>query len=73
MGLGMTSGVVAAGAFLAAPTDISAACVALGVLSAPLIVTAAPIVGAVSAGAYFYSRWKTSKDSLTSEYVDESS
>ena len=66
MGLGITSGVVAAGAALAAPTGLGAIGVALGVTSAPLIVTAAPIIGAaaatagvVSGGAYFYSKWKT--------------
>lgn len=69
MGLGITSGVVAAGAALAAPTGLGAVGVALGVTSAPLIVTAAPIVGAaaavtgvVSGGAYFYSKWKTKKE-----------
>ncbi len=65
MGLGITSGVVAAGAALAAPSGLGAIGVALGVTSAPLIVTAAPIIGAaataagvVSGGAYFYSKWK---------------
>lgn len=65
MGLGITSGVVAAGAALAAPSGLGAIGVALGVSSAPLIVTAAPIIGAaataagvVSGGAYFYSKWK---------------
>jgi len=68
MGLGITSGVVAAGAALAAPTGLSAIGVALGITSAPLIVTAAPIVGAaatvtgvISGGAYFYSKWKSRK------------
>ncbi|GAB3461971.1 hypothetical protein [Azotobacter salinestris] len=68
MGLGITSGVVSAGAVLAAPTGLSAIGVALGLTSAPLIVTAAPIVGAAAAvtgalsgGAYFYSKWKSSK------------
>ncbi|QTN30620.1 hypothetical protein HZ993_14575 [Rhodoferax sp. AJA081-3] len=66
MGLGITSGVVAAGAALAAPSGLGAIGVALGVTSAPLIVTAAPIIGAaataagvVSGGAYFYSKWKS--------------
>lgn len=69
MGLGITSGVVSAGAVLAAPTGLSAIGVALGLTSAPLIVTAAPIVGAAAAvagalsgGAYFYSKWKSSKE-----------
>ena len=68
MGLGITSGLVAAGASLAAPTGFSAIGVALGITSAPLIVTAAPIVGAaatvtgiISGGAYFYSKWKSKK------------
>lgn len=68
MGLGITSGLVAAGATLATPTGLSAIGVALGITSAPLIVTAAPIVGAaatvsgvISGGAYFYSKWKSRK------------
>ncbi|WP_206667238.1 hypothetical protein [Candidatus Methylobacter oryzae] len=68
MGLGITSGLVAAGATLAAPTGLSAIGVALGITSAPLIVTAAPIIGAaatatgvISGGAYFYSKWKSRK------------
>ncbi len=68
MGLGITSGVVAAGAALAAPTGLSAVGVALGITSAPLIVTVAPVimvaetvVGVVSGGAYFYSKWKSKK------------
>ena len=65
MGLGITSGVAAAGAALVAPTGLSAVGVALGLTSAPLIVTAAPVLGAaatvagvVSGGAYFYAKWK---------------
>jgi len=68
MGLGITSGLVAVGATLAAPTGLSAIGVALGITSTPLIVTAAPIVGAaatvtgiISGGAYFYSKWKSRK------------
>lgn len=68
MGLGITSGVVAAGAALAAPTGLSALGVAVGLTSAPLIVTAAPVlavastvVGVISGGAYFYSKWKTKR------------
>lgn len=68
MGLGITSGVVAAGAALAAPTGLSALGVALGITSAPLIVTVAPVImvaatvtGVVSGGAYFYSKWKSKK------------
>lgn len=69
MGLGITSGVVAAGAVLAAPTGLSALAVAIGITSAPLIVTVAPVIcalatatGVVSGGAYFYSKWKTRAD-----------
>lgn len=68
MGLGITSGVVAVGAGLAAPSGLSAIAVALGISSAPLIITAAPIVasvataaGALSGGTYFYSKWKSRK------------
>ena len=68
MGLGITSGVVAAGAVLFAPTGLNALGVAVGLTSAPFIVTAAPVlavvstvVGVVSGGAYFYSKWKTKK------------
>ena len=68
MGLGIASGVVAAGAALAAPTGLSALGVALGITSAPLIVTVAPVImvaatvtGVVSGGAYFYSKWKSKK------------
>ena len=68
MGLGITSGVVAAGAVLAAPAGLSAVGVALGITSAPLIVAAAPVIGVaatvtgvISGGAYFYSKWKSKK------------
>jgi len=68
MGLGITSGVVAAGAALAAPTGLSAVGVALGITSAPLIVTTAPVIavmatatGVISGGTYFYSKWKSKK------------
>jgi hypothetical protein len=70
MGLGIASGVAAAGAALAAPTGLGAVGVALGITSAPLIVTAAPVIGVaatvtgvVSGGAYFYSKWKAKKRS----------
>jgi len=63
MGLGIVSGVAAAGATLAAPTGLSAVGVALGIVSTPLIVTAAPIIAAVATAtgvasgiAYFYSK-----------------
>jgi hypothetical protein len=69
MGLGITSGVVAGAAVLAAPTGLSAFGVAIGLTSAPLVVTAAPViggaaavVGAVSGCAYFYSKWKTKRE-----------
>jgi len=71
MGLGITSGIVAAGAALAAPTGLSALGVAIGITSAPLIVTVAPVIGAIatatgviSGGAYFYSKWKTKRTKL---------
>jgi len=66
MGLGITAGVSAAGAAIAAPTGIGAVGVALGLTSAPLIVTAAPVLaaaattaGVVSGSAYFYSKWRS--------------
>lgn len=69
MGLGITAGVAAAGATLAAPSGLGAAAVALGLTSAPLIVTAAPVIaaaattaGVVSGGAYFYSKWRSRND-----------
>ena len=74
MGLGITSGIAAAGAALAAPTGVSAIGLALGITTAPLIVTAAPVLcaastvtGVISGGAYFYSKWKTSKEKKDSE------
>lgn len=74
MGVGITSGVVAAGASMAAPTGLSAIGVALGITSAPLIVTAAPIVaavatatGVVSGAVYFYSKWRSRKVKVDSE------
>lgn len=66
MGLGITAGVSAAGAAIAAPTGIGAVGVALGLTSAPLIVTAAPVLaaaattaGVVSGSGYFYSKWRS--------------
>jgi len=66
MGLGITAGVTAAGAALAAPAGLGAAGVALGIGSAPLIVAAAPVIaaaataaGVISGGAYFYSKWRS--------------
>ena len=77
--MGLTSGIVAAGAHLVAPTGISAVGVALGLVHAPLIVVAAPIVGAaatavgaVSAGAYFYSKWKTKETDIIPESENKS-
>lgn len=74
MGFGITSGVVATGAILAAPTGLSAMGIALGITSAPLIVTVAPIIGVaatvtgvISGGAYFYSKWKTENEKDESE------
>lgn len=74
MGLGITSGVVAAGAGLAAPGGVSAVAIALGLSSTPLIITAAPIVasvataaGVLSGGTYFYSKWKSRKGKQASD------
>ncbi|MDB5915873.1 MAG: hypothetical protein JWR40_107 [Massilia sp.] len=74
MGLGITSGVVAAGAGLAAPGWLSAAAIGLGISSTPLIITVAPIVatvataaGVLSGGTYFYSKWKTSRSKKASD------
>ncbi|MGX4640465.1 hypothetical protein [Massilia sp. SYSU DXS3249] len=76
MGLGITAGVTAAGAAIAAPTGLSAVGVALGVTSAPLIVTAAPViaaaattVGVVSGGAYFYSKWRSKNTDESKEKI----
>ncbi len=76
MGLGIASGVVAAGAALAAPTGLSAVGVALGLTSAPLIVTAAPVLGAVatavgvaSGGTYFYSKWQSGKEKAQAKSI----
>jgi len=62
---GVLAGVTAAGAVIATPTGLAAIGVALGITSAPLIVMAAPVLatiatvsGAISGGAYFYSKWK---------------
>jgi len=78
MGLGITSGVVSAGAVLAAPSGLSAIGIALGLTSAPLIVTAAPIVsaaaavtGALSGGAFFYSKWKSSREAREVRAAEE--
>lgn len=74
MTTGILSGIVGAGATLAAPTGLSAIGVALGITSAPLIVTAAPIVagaatvtGVVSGCAYFYSKWKNRQSNEQSD------
>jgi len=79
MGLGITSGVVSAGAVFAAPSGLTAIGVTLGLTSAPLVVTAAPIVGAaaavsgvISGGAYFYSKWKSSKEAKAALAARES-
>ncbi|MES2018696.1 MAG: hypothetical protein V4484_19575 [Pseudomonadota bacterium] len=77
MGLGITSGIVTAGASLVAPTGLSAIGIALGITSAPLIVSAAPIVasvataaGMVSGGTYFHSKWKSRKTKKSTEIKD---
>ena len=68
MCLTFISTVVSGGAYLATPTGLSWVAVTLGVTSPPLIVAAAPVVGTistvcggVSAGIYFYSKWKSKK------------
>lgn len=78
MGLGITAGVAAAGAAIAAPAGLGAIGVAIGVTSAPLIVTAAPIIGAaaavtgvVSGGGYFYSKWKSKKEKDEAEQPEQ--
>ena len=43
------------GGFVAAPTGLTAVGVAIGVVSAPAIVTAAPVLVAVAGGAIFFS------------------
>lgn len=65
MGLGIASGVATVGAIVAAPTGLTAVGVAIGVISPPFIVAAAPVIGtvaavagAVSGTAYFYKKWK---------------
>ena len=62
---GVLTGIASAGAALAAPTWLTAIGVALGINSAPLVVTAAPVLatiatvsGAVAGGAYYYSKWR---------------
>ncbi|MEI6707814.1 MAG: hypothetical protein WCK96_11835 [Methylococcales bacterium] len=67
---GVVSAAVTVGATIAAPTGLSAITIALGITSTPLIVMAAPIVGAaatvagvVSSGAYFYAKWKNRQNS----------
>lgn len=79
MGLGITAGVTAAGAAIAAPAGLSAVGVALGVMGTPLTVAAAPVaaaaattVGVVSGGAYFYSKWRSKRaDDADSKSTDQ--
>jgi len=65
MATGVAAGIAAAGATIAAPTGLAAVGVWLGIVSPPLIVTAAPILaavatvsGTISGAAYFYAKWK---------------
>ena len=65
MATGVAAGIAAAGAAIAAPTGLTAVGVWLGIVSPPLIVTAAPILatvatvsGTISGAAYFYAKWK---------------
>ena len=68
MTVGIAAGASALGASIAAPTGLSAIGVALGITSAPLIVTAAPVIagvatvaGVASGATYFYSKWKRTR------------
>ncbi len=61
----LVSAALGVGATVVAPTGLTALGIALGLTSAPFIVTVAPIVavaatvtGVVSGGVYFYARWK---------------
>lgn len=71
--------VAVAGAFVAAPTGLTAAGVALGLVSAPLIVTIAPAIAgvaagaaALSAGASLYSKARRKRQSETAMSSQES-
>ena len=61
----VVAGAAAAGAFVAAPTGLTAIGVSLGLVSAPFIVTVAPVLAgvatgaaAISAAASLYSKFK---------------
>lgn len=62
MGLGIAAG-VAAGAALVGPPLIVAA--------APIIGAAATVTGAVAGSAFFYSKWKTSKEQADAHNLDQ--
>lgn len=71
--------VAVAGAFVAAPTGLTAAGVALGLVSAPLIVSIAPAIAvvaggaaALSAGASLYSKARRKRQSEDSTSGQES-
>ncbi|MGQ2966478.1 hypothetical protein [Methylophilus sp.] len=62
-GVKVAAGLTIAGAIVAAPTGLTAVGVAVGLVSAPIIVTAAPLITSaagvaipVSAGASLYSK-----------------
>lgn len=71
--------VAVAGAFVAAPTGLTAAGVALGLVSAPLIVSIAPAIAvvaggaaALSAGASLYSKARRKRQSESAMPTQES-
>lgn len=77
--LKVAAGLTVAGAIVAAPTGLTAVGVAVGLVSAPIIVTAAPLISSaagvaitVSAGASLYSkvRRKRSQSKVTSKVKD---
>ena len=66
----VAAGIAVAGAAVSAPTGLAAVGVALGVVSTPLVVTAAPILAnvagvaiTISAGASLYSKFRSRMES----------
>lgn len=64
--LRVTAGLSAAGAYIAAPTGLTAVGVSLGIVSTPVLVAAAPILASaagigltVSAAASLYSKFRS--------------
>ncbi len=67
----VAAGIAIAGAAVSAPTGLAAVGVALGMVSAPLVVTAAPFLASVagvaitvSAGASLYSKFRSRKEQM---------